>query len=72
MPIYEFTCKACDHEFEELLRSMSGAQKVTCPSCGSKTPQRKLSVFAAQQGYTQPTPSGGCGRCGDVNGPCGM
>ncbi len=32
MPIYEYRCRNCDHEFEELVRS---DQKVVCPACGA-------------------------------------
>jgi putative FmdB family regulatory protein len=30
MPIYDYTCKGCGHEFEALVRS---AQQPACPSC---------------------------------------
>ncbi len=30
MPIYEYSCTACGHEFEELVR---GDEKPVCPSC---------------------------------------
>ena len=31
MPIYEYACKSCGHEFEELIR---GNEQPACPACG--------------------------------------
>lgn len=76
MPVYEFHCQACDHEFEELVRSASAAEGVACPECGSKRAARKLSLFAARSGLVgsskQAPARGPCGRCGDPNGPCAV
>ena len=75
MPIYEYTCRSCEHEFEELAKSMASPDRVKCPSCGAARVERKLSVFAARLGAeTKPAmPRGaGCGHCGDPHGPCGM
>lgn len=44
MPIYEFRCKACLHEFEYLLRSSSPAAK--CPSCESLDLEQLISTTA--------------------------
>jgi putative FmdB family regulatory protein len=51
VPIYEYTCKACDEKFEQLQRTMSRADdataaKVKCPSRGSTKTARALSLFA--------------------------
>jgi putative FmdB family regulatory protein len=71
MPIYEFACAQCGHEFEELVRS-STARKPACPKCGARKTERKLSVFAssvkASAGGAAPPPAcgmggGSCGRC---------
>ncbi|MCC7518405.1 MAG: zinc ribbon domain-containing protein [Verrucomicrobiae bacterium] len=71
MPIYEFACTTCGHEFEELVRS-SAARRPLCPQCGARKVERKLSVFAsstkASSGAEAPPScnvSGGasCGRC---------
>jgi putative FmdB family regulatory protein len=45
MPIHEYTCDACGHEFEELVRT--DGQKILCPKCGGAKLARKLSTFAA-------------------------
>lgn len=43
MPIYEYVCKACQHQFETLVM---GSRKPECPSCGSASLDKQLSVFA--------------------------
>ena len=70
MPIFEYVCKECQHEFEALV---FGKQKAECPKCQSKKLEPQLSVFAvaAKSGAaTQPSmPAGPCGSCGDARGP---
>lgn len=44
MPIYEYACKKCGHEFEELIR---GSEQPACPACGWSQVERQLSVSAA-------------------------
>ncbi len=70
MPIYEYNCQQCDHQFSKR-RSMSAAdQPVTCPECGSPNTKRALSLFAApcKQGNTSNScsgcSSGSCSSCG--------
>jgi len=46
MPIYDFRCRACGHDFEALVRS--GDPPVCCPSCQSADPERLLSSFAVR------------------------
>jgi putative FmdB family regulatory protein len=41
MPIYEYSCKACGHEFEALIR---GQKTPACPSCESEELERLLSL----------------------------
>jgi putative FmdB family regulatory protein len=41
MPIYEYRCKSCEHEFETLVRSGSTPQ---CAKCGSEELERVLSL----------------------------
>lgn len=38
MPMYDFLCGACEHEFEEMI-SMS-APPPACPKCGGATEKR--------------------------------
>jgi putative FmdB family regulatory protein len=68
MPIFEYICKQCDHEFEAIVY---GGKKAECPKCQSKQLEPQLSLFAAGKGASRPsaTASGGCGSCGDPRGP---
>ena len=43
MPIYEYKCRACGHEFEALVRASSTPD---CPACQSQDLERILSVAA--------------------------
>jgi putative FmdB family regulatory protein len=45
MPIYDFHCRACGHEFEALVRPQDH-EATTCPSCQSVDLERLLSSFA--------------------------
>ncbi len=45
MPIYEYSCKACEHEFETLQR-VRDAPLVDCPQCGAAELRKKVSVAA--------------------------
>lgn len=47
MPIYEYRCAACEHEFEEWQR-MSDAPVKTCPKCKKKRVERLVSATAFQ------------------------
>jgi putative FmdB family regulatory protein len=74
MPIYEYRCRSCSSEFEELVRSAEGQAAVSCPKCGKRQVERRLSVFAARDAAPASLPAmpGGCGRCGDPRGSCGV
>ena len=51
MPMYEFTCRACGAEYEELCTATEAAAgKVACPACGARKSERKLSTFASKDG----------------------
>ena len=43
MPLYDFHCRTCGHEFEALVR---GSESPACPSCQSRDLERLLSGFA--------------------------
>ena len=43
MPIYEYTCKGCEHQFETLVRT---GDTPVCPACGSDELERLLSMPA--------------------------
>ncbi len=74
MPLYEYVCKKCGAEFEELTRSSNSGEAVACRACGSRSVTRLLSAFAvhASAGSSAPEP-GPCGACGArQRGICGV
>ncbi len=63
MPIYEYLCQECQHEFETLVR---GVERPVCASCGSQRLEKLLSVPAAHSA----SETAGCDMPGP--GPCGQ
>ena len=45
MPLFDFVCRACQAEFEALVRT---GHVVTCPRCGSTELDRQLPSFAVK------------------------
>lgn len=70
MPIFEYICQECEHEFEALV---FGRDKAAYPKCQSQKLNPQLSVFAVS---TAGMPAkggasagkGACGSCGDPRG----
>ena len=73
MPIYEYVCQACSHEFEHLHRA---DEKPVCPACGKKRLAKKFSVPAAHTGGSEPTcparDTGACNPAGGCAAGCGL
>ena len=44
MPIYEYACPSCGHEFEYLIM---GSESPACPECGAEKLEKKLSLFSS-------------------------
>lgn len=51
MPLYEYVCRACGHEFELLV--LGGSAAPTCPSCNTSDLERLLSGFAVSSATTR-------------------
>jgi putative FmdB family regulatory protein len=61
MPIYEYVCSDCGHQFEALVR---GDKKPSCPSCGRRKLAKQLSVPAAHTAGSEPVcPAREVGAC---------
>ncbi len=67
VPLYEYVCRKCSRQFEELI---FGDAKASCPSCQSQDLERVLSVIAVGKAQPEPPPSP-CGSC-PSRGGCGM
>jgi putative FmdB family regulatory protein len=50
MPIYEYECRACGHQFEFLLLPKTTAR---CPKCQGEDLERMLSSFVASSDSTR-------------------
>ena len=74
MPVYEYVCKSCQHEFEELV---FGSNLPSCPQCESEELDKRVSTFGVGQSQPKgcppamgPAPGPGpCGSCGAPEGP---
>jgi putative FmdB family regulatory protein len=68
MPIFEYICKECHHQFETLIY---GKEKAECPKCHATKLEPQLSVFAvsAKGSSASASPTRACGSCGDPRGP---
>ncbi|MBW2177887.1 MAG: zinc ribbon domain-containing protein [Deltaproteobacteria bacterium] len=49
MPIYEYRCEKCQHEFEKLTFN-SDKEKIACPECGKTKVVRVLSATSFMSG----------------------
>lgn len=57
MPIFEYRCRKCELEFDELETIANRDEPHKCPKCGSMESERMISTFCASSGE-----SGGTGR----------
>lgn len=57
MPIYDYKCSDCNHEFTKLV--FNSTEEVECPKCQSKNAQKKVSTPGSVAGSSS---GGGC--CG--------
>lgn len=60
MPIYEYRCAKCGHEFEHLARTLSAVAE-ECPRCGAGDPEKQFSTFSASVARnSSPCEAGAC------------
>lgn len=81
MPIYEYACETCGHEFEALVRP--SGDRPACPSCGRSELSKRMSVPSAAHtgsgrselpicGSAPSHSGGGCGAPACGGGFCAM
>ena len=46
MPIFEYECQSCKHEFTALILKPSEAEELKCPACGAKRIKKLMSRCA--------------------------
>jgi putative FmdB family regulatory protein len=77
MPIYEYTCTVCEHDFDRLRRISQMDDDAPCPECEGES-ERQLSVFTAFTSNGSGVMSavagagGGCAGCGPNGCACSM
>ncbi|GIW78736.1 MAG: hypothetical protein KatS3mg105_0543 [Gemmatales bacterium] len=64
MPLYEYTCSKCSHEFEALVFN---GERVECPQCKAERVERRLSLPARPKTESSPLPL----ACDPKAPPCG-
>ena len=59
MPLFEYTCRTCGHQFEALV---IGSRPPACPKCQSQDLEKRVSPvgLAGIGGVSSSRPSGGC------------
>jgi putative FmdB family regulatory protein len=57
MPLYEYSCKRCDHTFEALVFD---GEAVECPECQGRRLERRWSVPAKPRAESESLPMTGC------------
>lgn len=67
MPLFEYDCRKCGHQFEALI---VGMRKPACPKCKSDDLEKRVSPvgFAGAGAWSAGRSSGGCGTTGGGGG----
>ena len=50
MPIFDYRCRRCEHEFEAIVRA---SQPATCPSCQGTDLEQLISLFSVSSASTR-------------------
>jgi putative FmdB family regulatory protein len=69
MPIYEYLCRSCGQEFEELVR---GDEQPACPACGEQQVEKQMSVPAAHTANSSQPACPSREACGASSKCCGQ
>ncbi len=48
MPLYEYVCESCDHQFETMQTLSSKPEETVCPKCNTAKSRRIMSSFASK------------------------
>ncbi len=61
MPLFEYECRKCGHQFEALV---VGSRRPVCPKCKSEDLEKKVSAFGVAGAGGWSGASSGCGTGG--------
>jgi putative FmdB family regulatory protein len=70
MPIYEYVCKECGHQFQKRMSFSESDSLPECPDCNSENTNKKISMFCAH-GVTAGSGSSCSGCSGGSCSSCG-
>jgi putative FmdB family regulatory protein len=68
MPLYEYRCHTCGHEFEKMVRFSEASLSPVCPQCTSEKTAKKISVFASHGSSTATAAASSASSCGGGSG----
>jgi putative FmdB family regulatory protein len=68
MPIYEYRCRGCEHNFEQIV--LAKHEQVSCPKCRSGAVEKQLSVFSSPPTQSEQRVSGAGCACTPQNCGC--
>ena len=52
MPLYDYVCSVCTHEFEELVRLSEYDRPVACPQCSNEAIRKLSAPMVKLEGIT--------------------
>ena len=71
MPIFEYKCKKCNHQFEFLMKSSDDESDLKCENCGSKRLEKLISAPSVSvKGGSTVTRCGKSSTCCGASTPC--
>ena len=68
MPLYEYRCQNCGHEFEKMVRFSEASQSPVCPNCTSEQTNKKISIFASYGASTAGATASAASSCSGGSG----
>lgn len=68
MPIYEYICKDCEHQFEVLTTSSTADETVKCPECKGQDVCKLISTTTFRMGSAPSITTGGQPGCASKSG----
>ncbi len=70
MPIYEYSCDKCGHQFDVLIRNEKD-YPAKCPACGKGKPVKAFSTFAVSMAAGSSVSREACEACPTAGTGCG-
>jgi len=61
MPLYEYVCPDCGHEFEKRMSFSQASERPSCPHCTGTNTQKKISLFSSSGASGGAVSASSCG-----------